>query len=135
MPEIDDYSIDTFYLESEDEHLIKSWIGKRGLRLELIYRGSRDGFTAKAFHTICDNQGPTLSLIKSEHDKVFGGYTSRSWQSDNTFHKDEEAFVFSLTNKTIHRQYQNKDMAVSHFSDILMLFGNSCDIAITNNCD
>lgn len=26
-------------------------------------------------------------------------------------------------------------MAVSHFSDILMLFGNSCDIAITNDCD
>lgn len=80
MPEIDDYSIETFYLESEDEHLIKSWIGKRGnIRFELIYRGSRDGFTAKSFHTICDGKGPTLSLIKSEHEKVFGGFASISW--------------------------------------------------------
>ena len=33
--------------------------------LKLIYRGSRDGFKAIDFHTKCDNQGPTISIIKS----------------------------------------------------------------------
>eukprot|EP00347_Sterkiella_histriomuscorum_P018566 403345029 len=134
MPEIDNYSINAFFLEQDDEKLLKNWIGQN-VKLQLIYRGTRDGFKAKSFHQKCDNQGPTLSLIKSEHEKVFGGFASISWQSDNTFHSDDKAFVFSLTHKTRHKQYQNKEMAVSHFSDILMLFGNSCDIAITNDCD
>jgi hypothetical protein len=102
MPEIDDYSIETFYLELEDEKLMKSWIGSN-IKFELIYRGSRDGFTAHKFHELCDNQGATICLIKSEHEKVFGGYSSVSWESDNTFHSDDKAFIFSLSHKTIHK--------------------------------
>ena len=40
-----------------------------------------------------------------------------------------------MTNKTKHQQLKNKEAAVSHFSDILILFGNNCDIAITDNCN
>ena len=31
----------------------------------LLYRGSRDGFTAKSFHTKCAGRGSTLTVIKS----------------------------------------------------------------------
>ena len=31
--------------------------------LELIYRGSDDGFDAVDFHRKCDNQGGTISVI------------------------------------------------------------------------
>lgn len=45
------------------------------INVELLYRASEHGFTYSAFHDKCDNKGPTISLIKSEHEKVFGGFT------------------------------------------------------------
>jgi len=45
----------------------------------LLYRGSRDGFKAKNFHDCCDNKGATLTLVKGEDGRVFGGYTDISW--------------------------------------------------------
>jgi len=30
----------------------------------MLYRGSRDGFSAKEFHDKCDEKGPTLTLVK-----------------------------------------------------------------------
>ena len=40
-------------------------------KFELLYRASRDGFKADNFHSKCDNQGQTLSLIKSKKQKIF----------------------------------------------------------------
>ena len=42
---------------------------------KLVYRGSEDGFSHDAYHGQCDYVGPTLMIVKSEHKKVFGGYT------------------------------------------------------------
>lgn len=36
---------------------------KEKLELKLLMRGSRDGYTSKAFHELCDNKGPTLTVI------------------------------------------------------------------------
>ena len=49
--------------------------------LRLIYRGSKDGFTADVFHSKCDHKGPTLAVILSEHGKIFGGFTDIEWDS------------------------------------------------------
>jgi hypothetical protein len=67
----------------------------------LLYRGTRDGFGAKDFHSKCDNKSPTLSICKA-HDSsyIFGGFTTVSWESTNSKWKsDRNAFIFSLTNK------------------------------------
>ena len=50
---------------------------------KLIYRGSKDGFTAVVFHSKCDKMGPTLIIIKSEFELIFGGYTDIDWTSEN----------------------------------------------------
>ena len=42
--------------------------------MKLLYRATDDGFHHKDFHKKVDNRGPTLTLIKSEHDNVFGFY-------------------------------------------------------------
>ena len=55
------------------------WTGYE--KMELIYRGTRDGMTSNKFHEKCDNQGPTITLIKTDKN-IFGGYTSISWSSD-----------------------------------------------------
>ena len=56
----------------EEENLLSKWVSEvKGFekhRLDLIYRGSRDGFNSFDFHRHSDNRGPTLSLVKSEHD-------------------------------------------------------------------
>ena len=69
--------------------------------LGLLYRGSRDGFNAAAFHQACDNQGPTLTLIRARDGGfVFGAYLDVPWTSDNVWLKKGEAnpWVFSLRN-------------------------------------
>eukprot|EP00347_Sterkiella_histriomuscorum_P019220 403342481 len=102
---------------------------------ELLFQGSRDGFTAKAFHDKCDNKGPTVSFIHSEFGQTFGGYSSISWQRNIKFEPDENAFIFQLSKQTIHRQFQNKDKAIFNNPTFLCLFGSGCDIAIQNNCN
>jgi hypothetical protein len=49
------------------------------LKLNLIYRATRDGFRCKDFHDNCHYKGPTICVIKSEFGKTFGGYTNLSW--------------------------------------------------------
>lgn len=46
---------------------------------ELIYRASRDGFSADDFHFKCDNVIKTLTLIQTQENFIFGGYTEQSW--------------------------------------------------------
>ena len=46
----------------------------------LLFRGSRDGFTAQAFHAKCDDKGPTVTIVKSGNN-IFGGFTEKSWNS------------------------------------------------------
>ena len=58
---------------------LKSWLPPNAT-CSLLYRASIDGSTPANFHRCCDNQGPTLVLIKSG-GYIFGGYTSKSWQS------------------------------------------------------
>ncbi|EFC45726.1 predicted protein [Naegleria gruberi] len=65
--------------------------------LKLIFKASRDGFSAQAFHSKCDNKGSTVVIVKAKTGAVFGGYTSISWTSTTgAFFPDKSAFLFSL---------------------------------------
>ena len=53
-------------------------------KLQLLYRMTRDGASAKVFHELCDGKGPTVTLIQGfgdTPDYIFGGYTDISWAS------------------------------------------------------
>ena len=68
----------------------------------LLYRGTRDGFGAKDFHSNCDGHSNTLTILKAkESEFIFGGYTTVSWESParGKYKSDPNAFIFSLTNK------------------------------------
>ena len=66
---------------TNEEHRSKlnGWLPQYD-KWHLLFRGSRDGFTAHAFHTKCDNKGPTVTIVKSGNN-VFGGFTRNSWKS------------------------------------------------------
>ena len=65
---------------------------------ELLFRASRDGWDAKAFHRHCDDQGATLTVIlEQEHGYVFGGYADAPWNSSGfMIGSGGGAFLFAL---------------------------------------
>jgi hypothetical protein len=65
----------------------------------LLYRASRDGFSARDFHLNCDKLPNTLVVIKSSMGQVFGGYTRAAWDESGCHKTDKDAFLFSLINK------------------------------------
>jgi len=88
-------------LTQEDQFQLNKFYGTDNQKWNLIYKGTRDGFTIDDFHRCCDSQGPTMTIIQSLDDYLFGGYTSISWN----FHQgiksgviDQTAFLFTLTN-------------------------------------
>ena len=63
-----------------------------------IYRATRDGFSTSDFHSKCDGQSNTLTIIKSTNGNVFGGFTTKPWHRNSDYVNDPEAFIFSLIN-------------------------------------
>jgi hypothetical protein len=51
-----------------------------GNRLTLLWRGSRDGFRARAFHGRCDGHALTLTLIQDTDGNIFGA--ARRWSGN-----------------------------------------------------
>ena len=58
------------------------WINPQSeIKTNLLYRKSKDGESYDTFHDLCDNQGETLVLIKSDEDFIIGGYTPLNWDN------------------------------------------------------
>ena len=59
---------------------------------------SENGSTSKDFHSYCNNKGPTLVLIKTAKNRIFGGFTPLNWKNDGSRQYDEsnQTFIFSL---------------------------------------
>jgi len=89
-----------------------------------IYRGSKHGFFPENFHQKCDDKGPTLTIVKTSENKVFGGYTPISWESSGGFIVDEgKSFLFSIRDdKTVTKLDYNTGYEVYHDEDRLMNF-------------
>ena len=64
--------------------------------LVLLYRGTRDGWTTDNIHQKIDDEGPTVTLVKTSKGNIFGGFTNASWDKASGFKSDSEAFVFSV---------------------------------------
>jgi len=137
------------------EHLskLKEWIPKpsspssfaQACRLDLLYKGSQAGFTAKKFHEKCDNKSPTISFIKSkEYGRIFGGYTVQNWTQTTSpipahyERKDDTAFIFSLTHNEKYPVIPSKS-AINIYQGnpgSSVKYGNSsADILIRDTCN
>ena len=109
----------------------------RGKQLKLIYRATRDGFEASAFHDKCDFQPKTLSIVKTSNGCIFGGYTAVAWDSTSRFKDDPHSFIFSLVNADNSPQFI--PIRVGDKSSIYCVpeagpaFGAGCDIYIRDN--
>jgi hypothetical protein len=67
---------------------------------EILWRGSRDGFTVREFHRRCDGHANTLTVILDTEANIFGGFTPLEWDSRGSFKTDDslKGFLFTLKN-------------------------------------
>lgn len=66
--------------EDKIEFLIKCLSQKRAVKtLNLLYRGSRDGFSVNKFHQKCDDKEDTVTIVRTEFNKTIAGYTHYKW--------------------------------------------------------
>ena len=68
-------------------------------KFKLLLRGSRDGFTPKKFHELCDNKSFTVTFIKIKGtEEIIGGYNPITWKSSNNgeWGKTKDSFIFSF---------------------------------------
>ena len=112
--------------------MISDWIKPNTkIRYKQIYKATRDGGTGPIFHSHCDYKGPTLTLIESKNNYIFGGYITISWDGPNDWTLrggDNNAFIFSINNK---KKYpiQDKSKVIYNCFNYGPDFGNN-DIRI-----
>ncbi|CAF4563111.1 unnamed protein product, partial [Didymodactylos carnosus] len=88
----------TTLLNDEQQLKLNEFYGKNDQHWQLIYKASRDGFSAADFHRHSDKQGPTMTVIRSTGCYLFGGYASTSWTSSEGCRDAKNSFLFLLTN-------------------------------------
>ncbi|XP_028250669.1 interferon-induced protein 44-like [Parambassis ranga] len=76
-------------------------------KLHLLYKATVHGFTAAAFHSRCDKQGPTIIVAYNAAGFVFGAYTSKDYTQSGAGINDEAAFLYSI------KDGENKPLRVS----------------------
>lgn len=88
---------------------LQGWCPSEPKRLELVYRASRDGWSAANFHAICRDDAPwsfTLirvqSVVAGSSDSVVGGFSSVPWTpSTQNRTPSPGAFLFMLKDGNI----------------------------------
>ena len=141
------YNIKIFNLSSiikndiDNIKLIINWIrqktNKNIIKFELIFKMSENGYASKDFHKFCDNQGPTLLLIETKDNKIFGGFTPLNWKLPEDIERlidsSDSTFLFSLSPKKKKFDMINKlDYAIRNDKDFGPIFGNF-DLSLSGN--
>jgi hypothetical protein len=107
----------------------------------LLYRATRDGFNASSFHRKCDSVSKTITIIKTDSNYVFGGFTSAYWNSIDDWVSDEKAFLFSLrrngvsNNEKFNLKFDSWQSSYSIYASYSSgpSFGGGYDIYICDN--
>jgi hypothetical protein len=110
----------------------------------LLWRGSRDGFGARDFHSRCDWHPSTLTVILDTKGNIFGGFTPTYWAPSpwpGEFKADLslKSFLFTLRNphnfppSRFALKAEKKYQAIDCDSDWCPIFSHG--IAVANNCN
>ena len=101
----------------------------------LLFKASKDGDSASAFHQKCDGKQFTITLVKTTKGKRFGGFTRIAWHKNASYSSDRYAFVFSFDYKeNYYISHYNGDNAIYGNSSYGPTFGGGYDFCISNGC-
>ena len=88
--------------------ILKDWINPfKKIQAELLYRLSENGESFSAFHELCDNKGPTLTLFHVNDGNIVGIYTPLSWNSTSQWKNDNDTFIFNLNKEQKFKKINN----------------------------
>lgn len=107
-------------------HFIKKFIGKfekRDFKYKRIFSSSEDNDSKKTFHCLVDNKTPTITLIKTRNNVVFGGFTYIDFGFIGS-KKDKYAFCFNVNNKKVYPIKRGRYAITRATSDILISFSD-----------
>jgi hypothetical protein len=88
--------------------------------------------SASVFHSLCDNKGPLLVLIKTRKDILCGGFSSIDWKNSGEWTVDNKCFIFSLKLRKVYKRlndYYNLLFDQAHGP----WFGYGANLGICNN--
>jgi hypothetical protein len=101
--------IDKMNIRNNFTHLKESY------KFQLLLRGSRDGFTPRKFHELCDDKSNTVTFIKiKETEEIIGGYNPIVWKSTGTWGKTKDSFIFSFKNNDVKDSIISNVQKTSH---------------------
>ncbi|EXX62527.1 uncharacterized protein OCT59_025433 [Rhizophagus irregularis] len=111
---------------------------KEPYKFQLLLRGSRDGFTPKIFHELCDGKYNTITFIKVKGtEEILGGYNPLKWESSDGYGKANDSFIFSFKNNiakdAIISNIENPEYALYNGSNIGPYFGSDLIIYSTHD--
>ena len=120
-------------LNKDDFDLIKYFINKGNIKLSLIYKATIDSDFSNKFHEKCDNNSPTITLIKTDNGLRFGGYTTQTWNNNEECKQDEEAFLFSMDLRKKYEIQKGVECAIYCGGEYGPTFGEGFDLCLCNN--
>src|SRR5207253_487062 len=94
-----------------------------------LTRGSRDGFKCEEFHEMCDNKGPTITIMRLQNEtSILGGYNPINWdiKKNKSWEKTSYSFIFSIDKEIILSRVQDYDKAIyqneggPNFNDLML---------------
>ncbi|RIB00432.1 hypothetical protein C2G38_2234326, partial [Gigaspora rosea] len=150
-PKLPTRMTESFSLIINESHAteIASWVDRKDntypiinnpYEFKLLFRGTRDGFTADSFWKLCDKQTHLVIVMKvKDTDEILGGYNPIGWvrpSDDYCIYKDcKDSFIFSLKNETIQNsilsRVQDPGRAIISWKNYGPYFGY--DLAMKNN--
>ncbi|PKY55424.1 hypothetical protein RhiirA4_474872 [Rhizophagus irregularis] len=140
---------DSIIINNKHFAIFSSWIEKKNqfhyneknipYNFNLLYRASRDGNTAAAFHTKCDNKGVTIVIVKiTNSEQIVGGYNPLYWDSHNAWESTYDSLLFSFIDKndlqSAKVSYSNGNQySIRNCPSVSPAFGGSIDLFFNNN--
>jgi len=135
--------IDSSIIPQDQVGHIQRWLDEDscGFVTKLLYRASCDGWRASNFHSKCDNQGPTLTVIRCTGGYIFGGFCDTAWSSNRGYKTSAKAFLFTLKCHSgpaptkMRLNQRNNGYAVYHGGSCGPAFGGGYDIHVCDNAN
>ena len=123
-------------LQKRDINLILSWINaSKHLKLNLIYKATRDGDTPKNFHKKVDGKKNTVTVILTDKGYRCGGFITKEWNCSGDYNKnDVNSFLFSLERR---ENYLVNLDEYTNFNDANFgpTFGKGFDLVVGENAE
>ena len=120
-------------LNNDEFDLLKYFINKGNIKLSLLYKATIDSDFSNKFHERCDNNSPTITLVKTEEGIRFGGYTTQTWNKDEECKQDDEAFLFNINLRKKYEIKKGVECAIYCGGAYGPTFGEGFDLCLCDN--